>query len=152
MSHYNVNIKTGIQYGYISSHCLDSEIVTELLNNGKNCAANERCCEWILDEAQKALNSGEFYNIEDATEDAENRAYEFWESYEEDEPIVEGTLEGVTYCSSWLGGALNFFISESPHITDCARECSICVPHAGNLDNLDGSYTCYDVPKEWRRE
>ena len=67
-----------------------------------------------------------------------------------DEPIVEGRKDNVHYLSSWLGGALNFFIIESPVITESARRASPCVPGAAILDTLDGSERGYDVPAEWR--
>ena len=71
---------------------------------------------------------------------------------DEDEPDVSGTYEEVSYATSYLGGVLNFWIFESPHITQAATSCGICVPGAGNLDNLTGSVTCYDVPADWRCE
>lgn len=70
---------------------------------------------------------------------------------EGDLPEAEGvTPEGVRYCTSHLGGALNFFILWSPIVTDRARRASPCVPNAGIIDTLDGSVTSYDVPAEWR--
>ena len=67
-----------------------------------------------------------------------------------EEPSIEGEYEGVKYQSSWLGGALNVWIFESPH-TGRFAECSPCVPGAGNLDrpDADGVLT-YDVPPDWR--
>ncbi len=72
------------------------------------------------------------------------------ELIEIDEPIVEGTNDGVHWRTSWLGGALNLFIFDSPVIVKCAL-CSICVPNAGNLDSL-GDYETYGVPVEWLAE
>ena len=71
-------------------------------------------------------------------------------SEEPDELEVSGTYQKVSYATSYLGGVLNFWIFESPHITQAATPCSLCVPGAGNLDNLTGSMTCYDVPADWR--
>ena len=45
------------------------------------------------------------------------------EAIQIDEPIIEGECEGVKYRTSWLGGALHFFIFESPVIAKC-RPCS----------------------------
>lgn len=69
-----------------------------------------------------------------------------------EEPIVEFEYEGVHGRTSWLGGALNLWIFESPH-TGLYEECSPCVPGAGNLDqpDPDGVLT-YDVPADWRTD
>lgn len=64
-----------------------------------------------------------------------------------DEPIIEGECEGVKYSTSWLGGALHFFIFESPVIAKC-RPCSPCVPNAGDLGS-EGDYEAYGVPEDW---
>lgn len=71
------------------------------------------------------------------------------EFIEIDEPIYEGEYEGVKYRTSWLGGAQNVWIFESPVIVKCDL-CSPCVPNAGNLDcpNPDG-YDTYGVPADW---
>lgn len=66
------------------------------------------------------------------------------------EPEIYGLLDGVAYETAWFGGALSFFIVKSPHITYSAPLCSPCAPNAGNLDKLNGSYTCYNVPRKWR--
>jgi hypothetical protein len=67
-----------------------------------------------------------------------------------EEAIVEGEYAGVKYRTSWLGGALNFWIFESPR-AGLYQECSPCVPNAGNLDcpDNDGVLT-YDVDPDWR--
>lgn len=64
-----------------------------------------------------------------------------------DEPIIEGECEGVKYRTSWLGGALHFFIFESPVIAKC-RPCSPCVPNAGEQGS-EGDYEAYGVPEGW---
>lgn len=67
-----------------------------------------------------------------------------------DEPVHEGELQGVKYRTSWLGGALNLWVFESP-FTGNFRECSPCVPGAADLDNPDNAgVTGYDVPPDWR--
>lgn len=147
----NTNPETGVAYGYISANALNSDTVTELLDNGTDLDANSAYDEWHESKIEELLESGECETRDDAVDEADSLSYEFWENYESYEPVIEGVKDGVTYCSSWLGGALNFFIYHSPHITDEARECSPCVPNAGNLDELDGSYTCYDAPSDWRR-
>lgn len=69
------------------------------------------------------------------------------EAIQIDEPIIEGECEGVKYRTSWLGGALHFFIFESPVISKC-RPCSFCVPNAGDLGS-EGDYEAYGVPEDW---
>lgn len=147
----NYNIETGIQFGYISANAMDSDIVSELLDNGTDLDAQAAYAEWLENKIEELIDSGECDLREDAESEADSVSYEFWESYESYEPSIEGVKDGVMYASSWLGGALNFFILQSPHITDSAHECSICVPNAGSIDTLDGRYTCYDVPPRWRR-
>lgn len=148
----NINLDTGIAYGYISAQRLDSDLVTTLINKGVDEDEQEQFDAWKRNEAAKLIKSGKFGEDDEdgALADAENRSYEFWEEYEPYEPTVTGEHEGVRYASSWLGGALNFFIFESPVTTDRARLASPCVPNAGILDTLDGSVTSYDVPADWR--
>ena len=67
-----------------------------------------------------------------------------------EEPTISGTLDGVKYEISWLGGAPLLWVFESPIISK-ARLCSPCVPNAGDLDSLDDDgYECYGIPEDWR--
>lgn len=67
-----------------------------------------------------------------------------------EEPIIEFEYEGVKGRTSWLGGALNLWIFESP-ILGMYRVCSPCVPNAGNLDQpFEWGVLTYDVPADWR--
>lgn len=66
-----------------------------------------------------------------------------------DEPETDGVFEGVTYATCWLGGALNFFILDSPY-RHAGQKCSPCIPNACDLDN-SGTYMGYGVPDSWRR-
>ena len=67
-----------------------------------------------------------------------------------EEPINEFEYEGVKGRTSWLGGACNLWIFESPH-TGMYQECSPCVPGAGNLDQpFEWGVLTYDVPADWR--
>lgn len=67
------------------------------------------------------------------------------EDYEE--AYTEGALDGVHYATCWLGGALNFFILESPVIHK-GVPCSPCIPGACNVDQV-GTYEGYGVPENW---
>jgi hypothetical protein len=147
----NIDLTTGIAYGYISANCLDSDLVNELMGNSLNATAAAAFDEWLYNKATQLMaNDLSINGINEAMEEASNYSHEFWDSWEEDEPCVEGEHEGVKYASSWLGGALNFFIFESPNVTEHARIASPCVPNAGILDTLDGDVKAYDVPDGWR--
>ena len=135
----NYNPETGVRYGYISANSLDPEIVTDLLYNfGEDLTYKEWC------QGMAAEHEIENFDLFDELDIDEH--------YECDEPIIAGEMDGVQYQSSWLGGALNFFIFFSPVQTECAL-CSPCVPGAGNL-NTRGDYGnfAYDVPADWRSD
>ena len=140
----------GIRYGYISANSLNPEIVDELQMQGRDVhwedamddmrAALHRAVEdYVIEYRAKELVEDWFDQIQDYAADS-------WY----DEPIHEGTMDGVKYRTSWLGGALHVWIFKSPHL-DYFQECSPCVPRAGNLNcqDFDG-VLAYDVPKEWR--
>jgi hypothetical protein len=152
----NTNIETGIAYGYIAANALDSELVYELMSEGTDETANAAWEEFVSDLARKIQLANEDLAVtdeearEEAEEAADNDAQSFWDGYEACEPTVTGEKDGVKYASSWLGGALNFFIFLSPVITDKACLASPCVPNAGILDRLEGYVTAYDVPADWR--
>lgn len=66
------------------------------------------------------------------------------------EPYAEGVYDDVRYRTSYLGGALSFFILESPVVTDRAGLASPCVPNAGILSyTMDGGVQAYSVPEFW---
>ena len=148
----NINPETGVAYGYIAASALHPDVVHALLYDvGVNLTAAEAYKVWRATKADMLLDSDmTLETIEQASAEAETYSHEFWDTYEDYEPTIEGQYEDVTYITSWLGGALNFFISQSPYITDKARLASPCVPNAGILDVLDGSVTSYDVPLSWR--
>lgn len=149
----NINPNTGIAYGYISANALDSDLVTELMHGGLDHTREAAYKEWREEKAHQLMASDlTIDGIDEARDRADCLSYEFSDSYEDYEPTVEGVYQDVHYLSSWLGGALNFFISHSPYTTDRARRASPCVPNAGILDTLDGDVTSYDVPPSWRRE
>lgn len=100
---------------------------------------------------------------------AEFKLEQFSDTYSADEPITTGEHEGVTYQTSWMGGALNLWIFKGPE-GFCRNLCSICVPNAANLDQGflldeeagtedephpdidDYPYPCYVVPRDWLAE
>lgn len=165
----NINVETGIAYGYISANALDPDIVNDLQMNGtdvyyednKKEAQHEAAREWFLKIEATGIFELPGVDEDDIRAQLERHVQETWDgsdweqkfndSYQPDEPVHEGEKDGVKYRTSWLGGALNVWIFESPHITDAAGRASPCVPGAGILDTLDGDVRAYDVPPEWRR-
>lgn len=147
----NINSETGIAFGYISANALDPDTVHELLYGpgADNLTYKLALAEWLTEqrrahaEAPVVPNTG--FDEEWATDYFNERVYSGG-----DEEDIEGTYEGVHYLTSYLGGALNFFILESPHIGGC-QPCSPCVPNAGDLGSR-GAYVAYDVPSHWLTE
>lgn len=141
----NVNPKTGIAYGYILSHALDPEIVDTLLFGvqAKNLTYEEAKKEFV---SQRRRERDSDMSLDEFDED--RAAEEFADRYQANEETIEGEYQGVKYQSSWLGGALHFFIFESPHVKGHAP-CSPCVPGAGDLHHA-GELQTYDVPDDWR--
>lgn len=150
----NINALTGIPYGYIAAAALNQDVVDELLNGR---GAIDLSYLEALDEAHKradidAAELGYVHGAPDWDRFVEKHVETQMNYYECDEPDIEGEHEGVTYATSWLGGALNFWIFESPVATHRARRASPCVPGAAILDTLDGSEFGYDVPAGWRAQ
>jgi len=135
----NINLETGIAFGYISALALHSDTVDSLLY-GHGSEFTDHSWDDFVKE----------YRAENALSEDDELPDNLGEYFDSDESSVSGVYQGVHYASSWLGGALNFFIFQSPHITDSARMASPCVPNAGILDELDGSVQSYDVPNSWR--
>lgn len=154
----NINAKTGIAFGYISADALDPDIVHEVLYgnvHSTNLTYKSQVEEFLAEQrrlhADSPIGSNPPYDS-GGEFDEEWAADHFNDGiYHADEETVEGIYQGVSYCSSFLGGALNFWILESPFTTNKARRASPCVPNAAILDTLDGNVTGYDVPAEWRR-
>lgn len=160
----NVNLETGIAYGYISANSLHPDIVQDLQDNGTDVYYEEAWADFIrgkrseynenLDATRQRVEDDGLKFDEDSVDafDEEDYRDEFNNSYEQDEPVHEGEKDGVKYRTSWLGGALNVWVFESP-FTCKTVPCSPCVPGAGDLDNVGkGDYECYDVPPNWRDE
>jgi hypothetical protein len=149
----NRNEITGIRFGYIAADKLDGDVVHELMYGAGAVNLSEKEAEREEVARQEAeydaklevyRESGVYVDVEPFEPDLNT-----FES-QVDEPTVEGVYEGVSYCSSWLGGALNFFITESPHTGEFVA-CSPCAPGAADLGNPQpGGVVGYNVPPEWR--
>lgn len=148
----NVNANTNIPYGYISSQALDPEIVDDLIYGFQaRDRSFEAWCDEVTKEATTAAREVDpLMSDNDLDEFVEDYVEKAQEEYFNPEPLIEGEYKGVCYATSWLGGALNFFIFESPVTTDKARKASPCVTGAAILDTLDGDEFGYDVPADWR--
>ena len=143
----NTNPTTGIAYGYISSNALHPDTVHELMYGMQ--ATDHSYDEALGDYLATARNHAD---ADELLFDEDAATEEFAESYESYEPSVSGILDGVSYPTSWLGRALNFWSLESPH-TGLFAACSPCVPGAADLDHPDAFGTMgYDVPATWRTE
>jgi hypothetical protein len=154
----NINPETGIPYGVISCHNLDSEIVDMIERNGDNVSereAEEQFRSQINNEIEAGKLSADLF-----TEEMERRIHEWHECsgehvYRYVEYDDDGKVE-VEIHTGWLGGAQLLFVIRSPFLC-FAPPCSPCVPNAGDLDNryegeVSGAVTCYDVPPEWRAD
>jgi hypothetical protein len=175
----NINLETGIAYGYISANALDPDIVNDLQMNGDDVyyvdAVKEAQREAALskeaqDEARDDCGAGSWEQLHESDQFDYTLAYvkgvwggskweqSFNDNYQPDEPVHEGEIDYISsgvagkikWRTSWLGGALNVWIFESP-FTGRFQQCSPCVPGAANLDNPDpDGILGYDVPPEWR--
>jgi hypothetical protein len=158
----NINPATGIAYGIISSHNLDPEVVQQLMYGPQ--ATDKTYTQWIDDrrndlrcQIQNVLEDCGMEHTESLSQmivDGIND--DDFGDYQCEEPLIMGVLDGVSYGTCWLGGALNFFIFESSLVLDDVPECSPCVPNAGNLDSyLDGvrgNIQTYAFPVTWFEE
>ena len=169
MFNVNINEKTGVPFGYVAASDLDQQVVDQLLYGGVNESQLE--CEYQVaitllheDEAMEDVDLPPFEG--EATlailqQLLEERGltwkYEQQLEYVEvQEPHIHGEYEGVKYSTSWLGGALSFFILQSPVITKKACQASPCVPGAGILKHPDceeeGNEKSYGIPEDWWAE
>lgn len=151
----NTHPETGVAFGVIAADRLNDDIVEQLLYG-------RHAVNISYETAKSAYINGARFDFEceqkedqhDADEEFdEDAALErFTDGYQNDEPIIEGTKDGVKYRSSWIGGAMHFYIVESP-VTGWYQPCSPCCPGAGDLHTIEGlnsSSETYDVPNNWR--
>lgn len=166
----NTNPETGVAYGYVAASYLDSDLVHSLMwekgedetrKNAEYETAMEVLRTVVSDKEYQSITSPEPCDMEQVIQLL--RDYDMFFEYEravEDmeisEPLIHGEYEGVHYMTSWLGGALHFFITQSPHITKNAHKASPCVPNAGILHHPDendfGDVEAYTVPNDWWSE
>lgn len=67
-----------------------------------------------------------------------------------EEPVFEGTHDGVDWRTAWLGGAQLLWALRSP-VVGRFQPCSPCAPGAADLDTpCPDGIEGYDVPAGWR--
>lgn len=175
----NYDPDTGIPYGTIYLHHLDSDLAQELwCTHGEDISYKNALEELRSEIAVEAagieedampsdndLLAGNQNYVNECIDAAYSRlGYEDREDFIEveterrgesiqiDEPTIEGEYEGVKYMISWLGGAPLLWVFRSPY-TGSYAQCSPCVPGAGDLETPDEyGVVCYDVPPDWRRD
>ena len=147
----NTNPETGIRYGTIYLNSLDGDTAQWLWDNGENVSereAYEDLKSSIELDLRWEVDNGRLNEVEFADE-LDYRLEHACENLQIEEPVIEGTCDGVSYAISWLGGAPLLWVFDSPVISK-VRLCSPCVPNAGDLDSLDDDgYECYGIPADW---
>lgn len=132
----NTHPDTGIPFGIIRADAVDADKLDDLLYKyGENITYRDALADHLA-----GLMGVEGYDENEATQ-------EFADSYECDEPVIEGTHQGAYYRTTWLGGALMLWIFDSTVLTRC-QPCGPCCPNAGDLDSV-GDYLAYGVPADW---
>lgn len=160
------NVSTnGVAFGYVAANDLDGDVVAVLLGhdlgaNVKNLSYDAAMKEAEAEQRAKWENNCETLEVahqEAGTVCGPHPDFEFDEQafndgYNHEEDVVEGVYEGITYRTSWLGGALNFWIFNSPLITTAADRGSPCIPNAAVLLppwRRSGIVLGFDVPADW---
>lgn len=161
MLNLNTNQATGIRFGIIGSRNLDSDVVDSLLYGCKavNISEREAFDDLAKNHGWEPIGEPDYTLSSDLVDANGLTASEYLNDIglddveiEVSEPVIQGEHQSVHYRSCWLGGALMFWITESPVITHC-RPCSPCVPNAGDLDSPDADgVEAYGVPKDWLSE
>lgn len=184
---HNTNPTTRIRFGVIATDSLDADLVHELFYgpDATDLSYEEAYAEAKGDAEKKfeaaredaviaAAENGvepprEIDNFIDSQLEAllgtsdeiqfiEDQLEAFSDMCQIDEPVIEGTYDGVEYLISWLGGASMLWVLSGP-IGSVASLCSPCVPNAAdldsgfthNLDITDGAhpFAAYVVPQSW---
>lgn len=161
MVNLNINKITGIRFGVISAKNLDDDIVDTLLYgcNSVNISEREAFDDLAKAHGWKPIGQADYTLPSDLIDADGLTAREFLDAVgleeiemEFDEPVIVGVYKNVNYRSLWVGGALMFWITQSPTITRCLP-CSDCVPNAGDLDSPDADgVEAYAPPQDWLNE
>ena len=154
----NYNPDTGIPYGTIYLHHLDSDLAQELwYTHGEDISYKNALEELREDVSAQMIDEEEngecpIRSVDDFNDELDEIVERRAEHIQIDEPTIEGEYEGVKYMISWIGGAPLLWVFRSP-FTGSYAQCSPCVPGAGDLETPDEyGVVCYDVPPDWRRD
>jgi hypothetical protein len=134
----NTHPDTGIPYGVVALNDLDGDTVDALLYGPH---VHDLSWTYQLNEylAEYAKEGGLDVSELDR-ETVEHLTQTFNDDYEPCEPTLQGTYEGVTYTTCWLGGAQHLVILDSPH-AGIGSPGSPCVPGMW--------FTGYGIPDDW---
>ena len=159
----NIHPITGIAFGTIYLNNIDADVASWLWDRATNISYVQACKdirEEVTRDVRTELEEADSAGVErpfDEEREIERRVDKLTENLDIDEPYLEGEAEGVKYGISHLGGAALLWIYESPY-TGLYRQCSPCVPGAGDLDSPADPFhdkvgvICYDVPPDWREQ
>lgn len=155
----NYDPDTGIPYGTIYLHHLDSDLAQELWYTHGEDISHRDALEELRAEVTRDVEdeygddeSDDRLSEEDMADEIDRRVETQSEFINIDEPTIEGEYEGVKYMISWLGGAPMLWVFSSPYVGHYAQ-CSPCVPGAADLETPDEfGIIAYDIPPDWRRD
>jgi hypothetical protein len=155
MKRINQHPKTGIAFGIISCSQLDPDTVDQLFY-GPNAVdvSYIECLTDHLERVKRDYMADTGYEPND--DQIEEWSNDFAEQYEAYEPKIEGHLDGVAYTITWLGGAPEVIVLESP-VIGYGRPGSPCVPGMAVIPSpseMKGNewYEGYTVPLDWWAE
>lgn len=162
----NVNVHTGIAYGYINANNVNSEVLNTIFCNGIDVSRLE--CD--LDFARHiGFHAPEQNESEDYTaylERVQDTMLEFLNTKQDENPDLTELVESHDSEYEEFTGHLHAATVDKTTVlyntdnnTICVMDsvnvgyfvgCSPCCPNAGDLDTAGGDVETYDVPAQWR--
>ena len=146
----NINPDTGIAYGIVSMHLLNSWVWDEFQDYGTNTSLEAAQAEVKSNFMNELLQDGVHPNaLEERWAHAEDAEFE---AIEIEEACYTLETDGMKLAISWLGGAPMVWVFFSPHTSEVSL-CSPCCPNAGDIQGPGNSGTeatsAYTLPPEW---
>jgi hypothetical protein len=147
----NYDETTGIHYGCISQHSLDPDALSDIFDNGVNMTYNAAVSE-LKKDIRNAIRDLFYSSESDELAQEVNAIFDnlsdrFSDRYDgcgEEQYLYE--QDGYKLSNS--PSLVCIFVERSEFYT-YARECSPCVPNAGDLDHADGSLKTYCLGHDW---
>lgn len=122
---------------------IENEIYNEVEDRTPHLVRDDTYMEDLYTDAYQRLGYADRDDYIDTRLELESQDMQI------EEPTISGTLDGVKYEISWLGGAPLLWSLESPVISK-AKLCSPCVPGAIDLDSpANTGYEGYGIPENW---